>query len=148
MYTLIACFGNALGLIMMKYSLDLEKPPWYKGKFLWSIGWLTLVMAGFSNVFSAAYGNLVLLASSGSITLLFNVLLSVAILKETFTKWDAIAMILICGGSITTMIVSKNEDSILSHEELIERFGSTPSIILYVFGVIFLFFAVFLYLRV
>jgi uncharacterized membrane protein len=151
LYTLLACFFNALGLILMKFSMEtpnkkkvaeevMKKS--YSSRCIWWSGLIALFVGGATNVFSAAYGNVILMASSGSVTLLFNLLLSVLVLKETFTKWDGLSLFLICGGSLTCMLYSKNEQEMLSVEEINTRFRSTGSILFYNFGIFFLFFSV------
>jgi drug/metabolite transporter (DMT)-like permease len=109
-------FFNALGLILMKYSMEMKtKTQGTKGstssrrmaKGWWYIGFLSTIMGSVGIVLSVGYGNLILLASSCPVNMIFNLVLSVYILKETFTKWDALAIAVISAGSVSCMILSK-----------------------------------------
>lgn len=68
------------------------------------------------NILSVAYGNLMLLASSCAITMVFNLILAVTVLHEAFSKWDALAILLVSAGSISCMLLSKQEDGDLTTE--------------------------------
>jgi len=63
------------------------------------------------NVLATSYGDLLILSSSSSITLMFNGIYSRIILKENFSLWyDGLAMFFILTGQTICVIFSKNED--------------------------------------
>ena len=92
-------------------------------------GFFCIILATLFNVVAMRYGNLLLLASSSALTMIFNTILSVYILHESFTKWDVLAFVFICTGCISCMIFSKNSDAKLSEEELFHMYTSIPSLI-------------------
>lgn len=71
---------------------------------------------------SVSYGNLMLLASSCAITMIFNLVLSFYILHESFTKWDAIVILVISIGSTSCMVLSKQSDEVMTSSELLKCF--------------------------
>lgn len=83
-------------------------------------------------VLSVGYGNLILLACSCPVNMVFNLILSVYILKETFTKWDAIAISVISAGSISCMILSKQSNFKPTDKIISEMFLSLSSLVIYV----------------
>jgi len=63
------------------------------------------------NVLATSYGDLLILSSSSSITLMFNGIYSRIILKENFSlRYDGLAMFFILTGQTICVIFSKNED--------------------------------------
>ena len=71
---------------------------------------LVFVAAGF-NALALNYGNLLLLSSSSSITMIFNLLMAQFVLKEYFNIiWDTLAILLIIGGSGICLAFSKNQN--------------------------------------
>jgi len=92
-------------------------------------GFFCIIFGTVSNVVAIRYGNLLLLASSSALTMIFNTILSVYILHENFTRWDLVAILLICLGSISCMFFSKTNESELTQAELLALFTSTGALI-------------------
>ena len=137
-FTVLGCFLNALSLILMKYSMenhakhskgkDGKKKAYSVCNKWWMTGLFCIVLGTLANVVAIRYGNLLLLASSSAITMIFNTILSIYILKERFTKWDAVAFVFITTGCISCMIFSKTSDAPLSQQELINLYTTVPSL--------------------
>ena len=103
-FTLVACFSNALSLILMKVSIEkvsqehrklhasnMEMKPEERQEIKqqstvcnkwWISGFFFVVLGSVANIGAVGYGNLVLLASTSALTLLFSTLLSIKILGE------------------------------------------------------------------
>lgn len=128
-FTLLACFSNALSLILMKLSIekvsqkhrklkaenegldvstrsDIEKESSVLNKW-WIAGFVFIIVGTVSNIFAIRYGNLVLLASTSALTLIFSTVLSVKILGEEIYKSDFIGIFLICIGCICSMLCAQ-----------------------------------------
>ena len=76
------------------------------------MGLLILIIGSILNTIALKYGNQLLLASSSSLTIVHNTILSVIFLGENFTKSHGAAIILICMGSIMFLCAGKNPDNI------------------------------------
>ena len=84
-FTYLGCFFNALSLILMKVSIekvakdartnDTEKASIYNR--WWAGGFFSIILGTVANIVSMRYGNLLLLASSSALTLIFSTVLSV-----------------------------------------------------------------------
>jgi hypothetical protein len=69
--------------------------PVYKQKF-WLIGISSSAIGGIFNILSTAYGDVVILASSGALTLMFNGIFSYLLLNESFSlRYDTVSTLLI-----------------------------------------------------
>ena len=164
-FTVTGCFLNALSSILMKYSMEVkipnevqEMPPVdiespnqsqaephpkdsQKHSILnkyWISGFICVIFGTIANILAIRFGDLLLLASSSALTMIFNTILSVYILGESFTKWDVIAIFLICSGSISCMIFSKTSNQELSEDELYGRYTSTGSLIYLILSAVFI----------
>ena len=145
LFTLSSCFLNALSLILMKYSMEKsDKRNYSMLNRWWLTGFLCLILATLANVMALRYGTLVVLASASALTILFNSILSVYILGERLTKWDIVAMILIMGGSISCMTVSKSSDEGVTKDEMFDKLTSLSSILYFSIAALYIGFA-FLY---
>ena len=115
-FTILGCFFSALSLILMKYALEnsqrdakaANKNPYLTKS--WIFGFISLLLGSVCNIFAISKGNLILLASSSSITIIFNCILSVKVLKETFSKYDFLAIVLIMTGCALCVSISKNDE--------------------------------------
>ena len=142
LFTLSSCFLNALSLILMKYSMEKsDKRNYSVLNRWWLTGFFCLILATLANVMALRYGTLVVLASASALTILFNSILSVKILGERLTKWDIVAMILIMGGSISCMTVSKSSDEDVTKNELFEKLTSFGSFLYFSIAVFYIGFA-------
>lgn len=96
------------------------------------IGFATIFFGVGCNTIALSYGNILLLSSSSSFTMIFNLLMARFILKEDFNvKWDGLAIILVLAGSSVCVIFSKNEGDSqhMSEDELFHLFVALRSII-------------------
>ena len=91
-------------------------------------GFACIIFGTLCNVLAIRFGDLLLLASSSALTLIFNTVLSVYILHESFTKWDVIAIILICTGSVSCMFFSKTSTDHPNDQEILDLFTSGGSL--------------------
>lgn len=95
----------------------------------WLSGFFCILLGTAANVIALGFGNLLLLASSSALTMIFNTVLSVHILQENFTRWDVLAITLICIGCICCMFYIKSSDTQLSEAELFDLYISPGSIL-------------------
>ena len=73
------------------------------------------------NVLAVSYGDILILSSSSSITLMFNGIYSRIILKENLSlRYDGLAMLFILTGQIICAVFSKNEDEEIEKNPNIE----------------------------
>jgi len=101
----------------------------------WLTGFSCIIAASVVNIFAIGYGSLVLLASMSAVTILFNSILSVYILNETFTKWDALATLLIFIGCVCSSIFSKSDTTHYQHEQLYDKLTSAQAITYFGMGI-------------
>jgi drug/metabolite transporter (DMT)-like permease len=110
----------------MKYSMENQgkilKKRNAKGHTIfnryWMSGFFCIAIASACNIIAIGYGSLVLLASMSAVTILFNSLLAVCMLNEVFTRWDALAVILIFIGCVCSSLFSKSDTSEFDHSDV------------------------------
>ena len=61
------------------------------------------------DVTALSYGNVTLLASMSALSIIFNTVLSVVLLKENFSKSSLFSILIICIGSGLFLVNAKNE---------------------------------------
>ena len=119
-------FFSITGLVLMKYAhlrrehsnstLPLFCSCW------WLLGVTCLIGGASFNVVAVTVGNQFLVSSTCSLSIIFNSLYSVCLLKERFFPSDFIALILIGIGCTLFMVNGKNSDKTHSNEELFHLF--------------------------
>ena len=147
-FTICGCFFNALSLILMKFSIEkVASDARSKGSAKasiynkwWFFGFFCIILGTLFNIVSIRFGNILLLASSSALTLIFNTILSVLILKEKYFKSDIVGIVLCSLGSITSMIFSKNSDKEFTSKEIYDLFSSYASMVYFVLSAIGVFF--------
>ena len=137
LFTILGCFFNALSLILMKFSIEKvardarntnnKKKSSVCNRY-WLSGFTSIILGTLFNILAIKYGNLMLLAASSALTLIFNTILSVRILGESYQKSDILAILLICTGSISCMLFSKNDTKRYSNDYVNEMFLSLESL--------------------
>ena len=133
----------------MKYSYEIankaenkdSKEKQMQAKIWWWAGLVACILGAYGNVMSVKFGNLILLASSCAITMIFNLVLSYYILHESFTKWDALVILVISIGSTSCMVLSKQSDEVRTNNEILKCFLGIPNLIIYLSAVMYLVFA-------
>ena len=93
-------------------------------------GFLLIFVSITFNGLALAYGNILLLSSSSSITMVFNMLMATFGLKEYFNKkWDTLGVVLIIFGSAVCLSFSKNSgDNTLTERQLFKEFTTGRSV--------------------
>jgi len=80
------------------------------------------------NAFALGLGNIILIASTSCITIVFSAIMSPIILKEKFVfKEDGITILLVAMGSITAVSQQPKEQNVIhphGHDLLVEKFYS------------------------
>ena len=109
--TIFGSFFSALSLILMKWAHN--KSEQNPGRSVvkdpnWIMGFFSLILGSVLNVVALSFGNQLLLASTSSLSIIFNTLMAVIFLKERFVKTDMIAIFLICLGSLLFLMLAKN----------------------------------------
>ena len=110
---------TSISFIMMKLAhnkFDDQKPV-YKQP-IWMLGFMTLLIGQVVNIWSYEFGDQVLLSSTTSFTVIFNTILSRAVLKEHIGLQGYLAIALICVGSTLFFTNAKNDDENYTQEEL------------------------------
>ena len=106
-FGLIGTFLSALSLILMKYAHNLSEKP-FLTKY-WILGFICLLLGSASNIQALNYGNVVLLACTSSISIVFNTLFAILILNEKLTTRRILGIIIICTGSSLFIWNAKND---------------------------------------
>ena len=130
--TIFGSFFSALSLILMKWAHNKqeENPGRSVVKDVnWIIGFLSLILGSVLNVVALSYGNQLLLASTSSLSIIFNTLMAVIFLKETLHRSDIIAITLICTGSLLFLLLAKNQDTEYTEKQLFDLYLSPLSLI-------------------
>ena len=107
-------------------------------------GIFSLIFGSVLNVVALGYGNAILLSSSSSLSIIFNTIFSVIILKEKVHKSDFAAGFLICFGSILFLMLAKNENKKFSEEELFALYKRPLAITYIMIQLVFIFSAIYL----
>lgn len=104
----------------------------------WISGFIFIVIGTLANIGAVKFGNLLLLASTSALTLIFSAVLSIKILGESYQKSDILAMLLICVGSIASMMVAKTSTEEFTAKEITDLFTSNASIGYIGFAIIYM----------
>lgn len=134
-FTTLGSFFTALSFTLMKFSINRDQRfrwnrPAYKQGY-WMIGFCLIFVSIAFNALALDYGNILLLSSSSSITMVFNMIMATYFLKEYFNKkWDTLAIILIIFGSAICLSFSKNnsESDKLTERQLFMEFTTSRSV--------------------
>ena len=81
---------------------------------------------------------MLLLASSSSLSIIFNTILSVTLLKEKLVKKDIVAMTFICIGSILFLIVAKNDPEEYTVKTLLDLYFRPISLVYVALQIIYI----------
>lgn len=85
---------------------------------IWWLGMIFLVFGAVGNIVAVNYGNIILLSSSSSFNLIFSMMLSVIILKETCGPVDLVSVVVICMGTISCILAAKTSDKVLKGDDI------------------------------
>jgi len=77
--------------------------------FYWTGGLLITTVGSVIYIPALSYGNQILLASSCSLSIIFNLLFALSILKERILPSDMLGIVMICFGSVLFLYCAKNE---------------------------------------
>lgn len=128
--TMIGQFFSALAYVLMKIAhnrVGKEKSV-YKDSYWW-LGFFSMFFACGVQFFALGYGSQLLLASASTLTIIYNIMLSVVFLKEKLILLDKIAIFLMCAGSVIFVShMSLPEDKVVTNEEVIILLTSPRSI--------------------
>jgi drug/metabolite transporter (DMT)-like permease len=89
-----------------KYKAQLDNPML---NFYWTGGLLITTVGSIIYIPALSYGNQILLASSCSLSIIFNLFFALTILKERILPSDMLGIFMICIGSILFLYCAKNE---------------------------------------
>lgn len=139
---IIGCFTNALGLILMKYDIELKRSDeqqksCLKDRKFFIFGCIFLLMSLSANIVSVNFGNLILISSSCAFMISFTLLLSRIILKEMWTVLDLISLVFIIIGTTGCMLNTKSSSENLKGSDVYTYFGSWMSLVLYLVSIVF-----------
>jgi drug/metabolite transporter (DMT)-like permease len=127
LFTVLGSFFCSGGLILMKKSHNraelAERNNIKRNAYcdvFWLGGFASIVLGSLFNVVALGYGNVLLLASSSSLSIIFNTVFSVTLLNEKLVKKDILAMLFICIGSILFLIIAKNDPEEYTPKSLLD----------------------------
>jgi hypothetical protein len=95
----------------------------------WIGGFFVLIIGSFLYIAALCFGNQIFLGCSSAISIIFNTVISAVVLKERIVKTDILAIILICIGTITFMVIAKNEKIALTTDQIQNLYLNVQSII-------------------
>ena len=126
--SIFGCFCHAVAYIMMKTAhIRREKR---RGSYslccdgLWCAAFGILWIATGVDVWAMAWGNETLIACTMATTNLFNTVLSIVFLKESWSKVDLIAILLICISSTCFLLIIHDDDRVLDNDDLLYMYLS------------------------
>ena len=124
---ILGCLFSSLALVMMKEAHNhVQKSQSGKSPYctkLWIWGFIILLVGSFLYVVALSFGNQVLLGSSSSLSIIFNTIFSVLILKEKIKCNDIGAIIMICIGTVLFLSIAKNDHRNYSENQLFNLFS-------------------------
>ena len=145
LYTVLGSFFCSGGLILMKKShnrAELAESNNIKRNaycdVFWLGGFMAIVAGSLCNIVALGYGNVLLLASSSSLSIIFNTIFSVTLLNEKLVKKDILAMLFICIGSILFLIIAKNDPEEYTPKSLLDLITRPISIVYMVLQLIYI----------
>jgi len=145
LFTVLGSFFCSGGLILMKKSHnraelaernDIKRNAYCD--YFWLGGFTSIVLGSLCNVVALGYGNVLLLASSSSLSIIFNTAFSVTLLNEKIVKKDILAMLFICIGSILFLIIAKNDPEEYTPKSLLDLITRPISIAYMVLQLIYI----------
>ena len=99
------------------------------GDLYWFMGLLSLAFGSMLNLIALGYGNQLVLASSSSLTIIHNTMMSVIFLNEKLYRSDMIAIFLMCVGSLIFVFSARPTELVIKDdEELLRLYLSTRSL--------------------
>ena len=133
--SLVGSFFSSGSLILMKFAHNrvVEKNKSAFKDPIWYLGFISLLVGTFFNIYALSYGNQTLLSSTSSFSIMFNTIFSVVFLREPLFRSDCLGILLICIGSTMFLLSAKNDDSLLTSDELYETY-MRPTSIIYIVG--------------
>ena len=123
--TFFGSFLSSLSLVLMKYAHNRVQASGKKSAVAdpyWIAGLMSLIGGSALNVVALGYGNQLLLASTSSLSIIFNTLFSVFLLKEPLRRWDLISILLMCVGSVLFLLVAKNDEVNYTEKQLFDLY--------------------------
>jgi drug/metabolite transporter (DMT)-like permease len=112
--SVLSALLTALGLVLIKYAHNhyfikykthLANPI---TNFWWSFGLFVTTTGTLVYIPALSFGNQILLASSCSLSIIFNLFFAVSILKERILPSDIVGIMMICVGSVVFLYFAKN----------------------------------------
>lgn len=106
---LISCFFNALSYIIQKkaHLLNENTPsrPIYRHP-VWIFGFLLLLIGGLISIATMGFLDQTTMSSLSSVTIVLSIIFSSVILKEAFTRWVLLQVILMLVGASLMLVFS------------------------------------------
>ena len=112
-FAILGCFFSALALILMKCAHNRNAHN-SNAKIIcadrfWNIGFLVLIVGSVFNVIAISYGNVIMLACTSSLSIIFNTIFAVNLLGERLHAKRVLGIALICIGSTLFLMLAKND---------------------------------------
>jgi len=104
----------------------------------WLGGFMSIILGTALNVVAIGYGNVLLLASASSLSIIFNTIFSVTLLNEKLVKKDILAMLFICIGSVLFLVIAKNDTTEYTPKSLLDLITRPISIAYMVLQLIYI----------
>ena len=94
----------------------------------WIGGFLTLILGSVLNALSLDYGNVLMLACTSGLSIIFNTILAITLLGEKLHQTRIIGMSFIILGSILFLWNAKNDSETYTEAELFALYKRAPSV--------------------
>jgi len=88
--------------------------------------------AGLVNMTAIGYGNVMMLSCMRGTAVIFNTILSVTILGEELLMRRAFGMFIVVTGAITFIIFAKNDDKMLTREQITALYERPASVLYFI----------------
>ena len=114
--SILACFFNALALVLMKCAHNRNSHK-KNAKIMcvdryWNFGFAMIILGSIFNVVAISYGNVMMLACTSSLSIIFNTIFAVNLLGEKLHMKRVMGIALICIGSTLFLILAKSENKL------------------------------------
>jgi uncharacterized membrane protein len=110
-FAVLGCFFSALALILMKLAHNRNIKLKVRGilksilcDIFWVTGLLNLLMGSFFNIVAIGYGNVMMLACMSGLSIIFNTILAVTMLREKLFLRRLVGIFFVILGSVLFLI--------------------------------------------
>ena len=129
-FAVLGCLFSALALVLMKHAHN-QSTPGSKIIFVnsfWNLGFFILIVGSIFNIVAIGYGNIIMLAATSSLSIIFNTIFAINFLGERLHAKRVLGIVLICIGSSLFLSLAKNDSKKYTEMDLFKLFGRIEAI--------------------